>query len=99
MVGVRPSEEANRAAELAVNFGGALGVEVPLVLAYERHAVTKLGMGDPHALVEAGRSRMRAREALSRLCDDLRTVAGSRLGMRVVLGDAATGLKEVAEEG
>ena len=99
VAGADPSEETSRVAELAVNLGGALGAEALLVLAYERHTVTSLGMGDPHALMEADRARNRAWGTLSRLSNELRSAPESRLTPRAVLGDAATVLKEVAGEG
>ena len=93
------SEEAKKAPELAMTFGGALGAEVLLVLAYERCMVTTRGMGDPRPRIEADRARNRAWEALSQLSAGLESVVGVRPESRAVLGEAAAVIQEAAEEG
>ena len=98
VVGADLSEEAKKASELAMSFGGALGAEVLLVLAYERHMVMSRGMVDPRPLIEADRARNQAREALSRLSAGLESVVGARPESRAVLGDAANVIQEAAEE-
>jgi nucleotide-binding universal stress UspA family protein len=99
VVGADTSDEAREAAGLAVNLRDPLGVEVLLVLAYERRMVTPLGMRDPRPSMEARRASNRAWEALSRLSAELETTRGSRPKTRAVLGDAAAVLQETAEEG
>jgi nucleotide-binding universal stress UspA family protein len=99
VIGADLSEEAKKAAELAMSFGGALGAEVLLVLAYERRMVMTRGMGDPRPLMEADRARNRAWEALSQLSAGLESVIGVRPESRAVLGDAAAVIQEAAEEG
>jgi nucleotide-binding universal stress UspA family protein len=99
VVGADLSEEAKKASELAVTFGGALRAEVLLVLAYERRMVMTRGMGDPRPLIEADRARNRAWEALSQLSTGLESVVGVRSESRAVLGEAAAVIQEAAEEG
>ena len=99
VVGADLSEEAKKASELAMTFGGALGAGVLLVLAYERRMVATRGMGDPRPLIEADRARNRAWEALSQLSAGLESVVGVRPESRAVLGDAAAVIQEAAEEG
>ena len=52
VVGADLSEEARRAAELAMSFEDVLEAKTLLVLAYERRMVTTRGRGDPRARIE-----------------------------------------------
>lgn len=99
VVGADLSEEAKKASELAMSFGGTLGAEVLLVLAYERRMVMSLGTRDPAPLVESDRARNQAWKALSRLSTGLESVVGARPESRAILGDAADVIQEAAEEG
>lgn len=99
VVGADLSEEAKRASEFAVGYGHTLGVEVLLVLAYERRMVTARGTQDPRADKEARRASNRAWEALSRLSAGLEAAPGSRPKTRAVLGDAAAVIQDAADEG
>lgn len=98
VVGADLSEEAGRAANLAVNFGYALALEVLVVIACPRPMPVSC-RATPGALAQADRGDNRAWEALLRLSAGLENVIEARPKTRTVLGDAATVIQDAAEEG
>lgn len=97
VVGEDLSEEARRAAELAVNLGKLFNAAVRLVLAYSKLPETLRDEGLT-ALDDDERVRHWAWSALWRLSDELEDELGYRPLTRIVAGDAAAVIQAAAEE-
>jgi nucleotide-binding universal stress UspA family protein len=97
IVGADLSEEARRAAELAVGLGDTLDAEVFLVMAYLRPM--QVSPRGPNALAEAERADREASSAVLRFAAGLEGATGARPRRRAVLGYAASVIQDAAEEG
>jgi nucleotide-binding universal stress UspA family protein len=97
VVGDDSSEEAGRACALATNIGKLFSASVFLVRAHPVFGKYTLAReADEHVSRDIAR---RTEEALEQRADHLRSVLGERPWVRVVAGDAATAIQEIAEEG
>jgi nucleotide-binding universal stress UspA family protein len=100
VVGVDLHEESKGAAKLGVGLGNLFEAEVHLVLAYPRFP--QFSTQRVAAQSEAWTSEegvRQAEEALEDFATELQRESGSALRTRAVVGDAATAIVEVAEEG
>jgi nucleotide-binding universal stress UspA family protein len=98
VAGADTSEEAEGAVGLALNLGGALGLEVLVVTAYPEP--TPFGRGEtPDAPARADPEGGRAWVARSRSSAGPGNVIEARLRTRAVFGDAAAVILDAAEEG
>lgn len=98
LVGDDGSEDALRAANLAVDLGKLLGVGGVLVRAHE-DPPAPIGGWTAEDRLKLDEARMRERESLEARADGLAGVWGTRPETRMVDSDAVLALLEVAEEG